>query len=112
MTDPNACGNPRIDGLAHTRRLMDVWLLLERKFPEIKAKSYEVWLARRDGRIRRLVEKSPEYAALLANAGVGPQSDAEWAMLRDACLAAIRPQSHGAVTSGIGGSVAPRSTAA
>lgn len=112
MVDVSACGNRRIDALAQRGRLMSVWDRLAYRDARIAAAAEQVWIARKDGRIRRLVEREPRYAALLENAARGPQSDDEWALLADACLEAIRPQSHGAVRAGIGGSVAPQRTAA
>ncbi len=112
MVDVNACGNAHIDGLARRGRLMDVWAKLAHRYTDIAASAEAIWVARKDGRIRRLVERDARFQPLLNNAGIGPQTEAEWDLLADACRVAIQPQSYGAVTARTGGSVAPERTAA
>ena len=89
MRDPNACGNPHIDGLAHRGRLETVWAQLEYRYPAVKAHTEAVWIARKTGTMRRLVEREPRYQLLMENAAVGPQTQGEWDLLAEATLVAI-----------------------
>lgn len=89
MQDANACGNQHIDGLAQRGRLQAIWQRLEHKFPELAPHSEEIWLARRDGRFRRFVEREPRFAPLMNQ--TGPETEAEWLLLRDAVLEVIIP---------------------
>lgn len=86
MTD---CGNRRIDGLARVGAMRSIWDRLEFKFPMVRAHAQDVWLARRDGRIRRLVESDARYSCLLASPVTGPRTDREWVLLAIAALSAI-----------------------
>jgi hypothetical protein len=89
MSDQNACGNRHIDGLALRGRLQSVWAQLEYRYPVIAAHAQDVWIARRNGVLRRLVEREQRYHALLANQAIGPQSELEWDLLALATLEAI-----------------------
>jgi hypothetical protein len=89
VKDASACGNPRIDGLAVRGRLMSVWDRLLYREPTLRPHTEAIWAARKDGRIRRLVEREARYALLLTNQQCGPRSDAEWSLLAQACLEAI-----------------------
>lgn len=88
-TDLNACGNRHIDGLAQIGRLRSVWDHLAYRDERIAAYAESVWVARKDGRIRRLVEREDRYRPLLESASTGPLTDAEWDLLAEACLVAI-----------------------
>jgi hypothetical protein len=68
---------------------MSVWDRLAYRDPRIAAQAEAIWIARKDGRIRRLVERTPRYKVLQDNAAIGPQSGDEWNLLAEACLEAI-----------------------
>ena len=89
MDDANRCGNARIDGLAAAGRLRSVWDRLAYKQPAIAEHADSVWAARKSGAIRRMVERDARFTALLDNQDIGPQTEAEWALLARATLAAI-----------------------
>lgn len=89
MSDPNACGNKHIDSLAHRGRLQSIWSQLEYRYTEIRDHREAVWIARKNGVVRRLVEREPRYAVLLDGAQTGPTCDSEWDLLADAVLVAI-----------------------
>jgi hypothetical protein len=89
MSDTNACGNRHIDGLAHRGRLQSIWSQLEYRYAEVRDHAEAVWVARKNGVLRRLVEREPRYAVLLDGAQTGPTSDAEWDLLAEAALVAI-----------------------
>lgn len=85
----NDCGNRRIDGLAHRGRLETVWAQLAYRYPTVKSHAEAVWIARKNGTLRRLVEREPRYQRLIENAAIGPQTQAEWDLLAEATLMAI-----------------------
>jgi len=87
--DTNRCGNVLIDGMAATGRLMSIWDRLGHKFPMVAAHAETIWIARKDGRIRNLVERDGRFGVLLTSQDTGPQSDAEWELLAIAALTAI-----------------------
>ena len=70
------CGNPAIDRLAHRGQMMSVWNQLEHRYPEIAKRTWDVFAARRDGRIRRMIESDPRAENI--RKPFGPESDTEW----------------------------------
>lgn len=90
MSRPNSnCGNPRIDALATVGHMRSIWDRLAYLFPMVAAHAEEIWPARKDGRIRRMIERDGRFSCLLANPVEGPQNDAEWTLLAIAALTAI-----------------------
>ena len=85
--DPNASGNRVIDALALRGRMERVWHQLEFKYPEIKAVGMALWHARRDGRLRRVITGHDKFIPI--RTALGPETDEEWDLLRDAALLAI-----------------------
>lgn len=69
---------------------MAVWDQLEYRFPSVKAHAEKVWHARRDGRVRWIIEHDARFAAI--RDPDGPRNDAEWELLSVAALEAAGVQ--------------------
>lgn len=74
-------GPGAVDQLAGRGGQTDVWHMLER-FPLIKANSESIWFARRDGRVRQVVERDrPDLATAF-----GPETREDWIALAQLCI--------------------------
>lgn len=91
-TDPAACGNKRIDNLATTGRMRSIWDRLAHMFPMVAAHAEAIFVARKDGRIRRMIERDSRFSILLDNPVDGPRNHAEWQLLAIAALSAINKE--------------------
>jgi len=89
MKTSNDCGNPRLDGLALVGRMAAIWHRLAWRFPMVAAHDDALWVARRDGRIRKAIERDSRFSCLRDNPMGGPRSDAEWELLAICALEAI-----------------------
>lgn len=81
MIDHNACGNRHIDGLAMRGRMQSIWDRLIYLHPGLRPLEERIWLARRSGAIRRIIEQDPAYAVLLESQTTGPRNKREWKLL-------------------------------
>ena len=80
----NDCGHLGIDNLARIRARQDVWFKLEYLFPACKSLSYQIWLKRRSGEIRAVLEKTA-----LGKLQYGPRNKEEWEQLAQICLETV-----------------------
>lgn len=78
--------------LTTRRRMEDVWFLLDRKYPDLRMRGDSVFHARRDGRIRLLIQNRPQYAPI--NKPFGPETDDDWDLLHTCVLEAIGTTTH------------------
>ena len=91
MYDPNSarCGNPRIDAMAVAGHMRSLWDRLAYMFPMVKTHEESIWLARRSGSVRRIIETDQRFSVLLDSPINGPRNMAEWELLAIAALSAI-----------------------
>ena len=73
------CGEAAIDNLAQCGAYGAVWHRLRLLFPRIQRWQLDVWLARREGNIRRVIEAEDRWRVL--RRPEGPQNKQEWEML-------------------------------
>ncbi len=89
MAHANDCGNRVIDQAAERGRWGQVWSRLEHIFPEVRHYGNSIWLARRDGTIRRAIGATHEGGDVDLRNPPASGDAWHWRALRTLCMEAI-----------------------